>query len=44
MTARMLQLAIECDPQPPFDSGSPEKADAETRERATRYLASATAA
>ena len=43
-TARMLQLAIEYDPQPPFDSGSLEKADAETRERATRYFAPATAA
>ena len=25
--AQMLQLAIEYDPQPPFDAGSPEKAD-----------------
>ena len=25
-TARMIQLALEYDPQPPFDSGSPEKA------------------
>lgn len=25
-TARMLQLALEYDPQPPFDSGSPDKA------------------
>jgi hypothetical protein len=24
--AQRLQLAIECDPAPPFDSGSPEKA------------------
>ena len=25
-TARMIQLAMEYDPQPPFDAGSPEKA------------------
>ncbi|HSP99781.1 MAG TPA: DJ-1/PfpI family protein [Candidatus Dormibacteraeota bacterium] len=25
-TARLIQLAIEYDPQPPFDAGSPEKA------------------
>ena len=25
--ARAIQLGIEYDPQPPFDSGSPEKAD-----------------
>jgi hypothetical protein len=25
-TARVIQLAIEYDPQPPFDAGSPEKA------------------
>ena len=42
--ARILQLAFEYDPQPPFDSGSPEKAGAERvarlrdmqRERITR--------
>ncbi len=28
-TAKLLQLAFEYDPQPPFDSGSPEKADSE---------------
>lgn len=28
-TARMIQLGIEYDPQPPFDCGSPEKAGAE---------------
>lgn len=28
-TARAVQLAIEYDPQPPFDSGSPAKADPE---------------
>jgi transcriptional regulator GlxA family with amidase domain len=36
--ARALQLIIEYDPQPPFDSGSLEKADAETRQRATELL------
>jgi transcriptional regulator GlxA family with amidase domain len=30
--ARAIQLGIEYDPQPPFDSGSPEKATAETVE------------
>ncbi|MBV9847910.1 MAG: DJ-1/PfpI family protein [Kutzneria sp.] len=43
-TARAIQLGIEYDPQPPFDSGSPDKASAEMvasvramldRERAT---------
>jgi cyclohexyl-isocyanide hydratase len=28
--ARTVQLMIEYDPQPPFDSGSPEKADPAT--------------
>jgi transcriptional regulator GlxA family with amidase domain len=28
--ARAIQLGIEYDPEPPFDSGSPEKASAET--------------
>ncbi|MEO8656026.1 MAG: DJ-1/PfpI family protein [Ramlibacter sp.] len=32
-TARMLQLALEYDPHPPFDSGSPEKAGPELIER-----------
>lgn len=36
--ARALQLIIEYDPQPPFDSGSVEKADAETQRRATELL------
>jgi transcriptional regulator GlxA family with amidase domain len=31
--AKAIQLAIEYDPQPPFDSGSPEKADPETVEQ-----------
>jgi cyclohexyl-isocyanide hydratase len=30
--AKGIQLAIEYDPQPPFDSGSPEKADPKTVE------------
>jgi len=33
-TARMVQLALEYDPQPPFDCGSPEKAG---RDRVERY-------
>ena len=32
--ARMIQLGLEYDPQPPFDCGSPEKAGAERVERA----------
>jgi cyclohexyl-isocyanide hydratase len=32
--ARMIQLVLEYDPQPPFDCGSPEKAGAERVERA----------
>lgn len=32
--ARMIQLGLEYDPQPPFDSGSPDKAGAERVERA----------
>ncbi|MDB5708054.1 MAG: DJ/PfpI family protein [Sphingomonas bacterium] len=31
--ARLVQLSLEYDPAPPFDSGSPERADAATRER-----------
>ncbi|WP_066649482.1 MULTISPECIES: DJ-1/PfpI family protein [Sphingomonas] len=34
--ARLVQLSLEYDPAPPFDSGSPERADAETL---TRYQA-----
>jgi len=30
--ARMIQLAIEYDPQPPFDAGAPSKVTPETRE------------
>jgi cyclohexyl-isocyanide hydratase len=33
-TARMIQLGLEYDPQPPFDCGSPEKAGAERVARA----------
>jgi hypothetical protein len=36
--ARALQLVIEYDPQPPFDSGSPEKADPKTKQDATEVL------
>jgi len=31
--AQAIQLAIEYDPQPPFDAGSPEKAPPEIVER-----------
>jgi hypothetical protein len=40
--ARALQLLIEYDPEPPFYSGSLEKADAETQRRATDLMAGAT--
>lgn len=36
--AESLQLAIEYDPQPPFDSGAPTKADASTLRLALRVL------
>jgi transcriptional regulator GlxA family with amidase domain len=40
--AQQIQLAIEYDPQPPFDAGSPEKVSAEVLEAArTRLLAAA---
>ncbi len=32
--AKTLQLIMEYDPTPPFDSGSPEKAGPETMQRA----------
>jgi transcriptional regulator GlxA family with amidase domain len=35
---KALQLAIEYDPQPPFESGSPATADAESRRLAMRIL------
>jgi putative intracellular protease/amidase len=36
--AQTAQLLIEYDPQPPFDSGSPTKADDATRARADEFL------
>ena len=39
VAARAMQLMIEYDPQPPFDSGSPEKAGAEVVARITEYAA-----
>src|SRR5918995_1194117 len=36
--AKALQLVIEYDPQPPFDSGSLAKADADTKRLATQVL------
>jgi transcriptional regulator GlxA family with amidase domain len=36
--AQACQLLIEYDPQPPFDSGALEKADAATRARADEFL------
>jgi putative intracellular protease/amidase len=36
--AQACQLLIEYDPQPPFDSGSLDKADAATRSRAQEFL------
>ena len=36
--AESLQLLIEYDPQPPFDSGAPPKADASTLRLAFRLL------
>ena len=44
--AEAIQLAIEYDPQPPFDAGSPQKAPAEIRARleaASRFRDRATA-
>jgi transcriptional regulator GlxA family with amidase domain len=38
-TARAIQLAVEYDPQPPFDSGDARDADPELKERALRLLA-----
>ncbi len=35
--AETIQLWTEYDPQPPFDSGAPEKATAQVRELATAY-------
>ncbi len=36
--ARALQLVIEYDPDPPFDSGAFETADEDTRRRATEHM------
>jgi transcriptional regulator GlxA family with amidase domain len=41
-TAQAIQLAIEYDPQPPFDAGAPQKASAAVRDAATKLLQSAT--
>jgi hypothetical protein len=38
LLAEALQLAIEYDPQPPFDAGSPVKTDASTLRLAMRLL------
>jgi hypothetical protein len=35
--AQAIQLAIEYDPQPPFDAGSPEKAPASVVELVRTY-------
>ncbi|QIS20975.1 DJ-1/PfpI family protein [Nocardia terpenica] len=43
VTAKAIQLAIQYDPKPPFDSGSPEKATEAVKERALELLGSATA-
>jgi transcriptional regulator GlxA family with amidase domain len=37
-TAKAIQLAIEYDPDPPFDAGAPEKAGAEIRDRVATVL------
>jgi transcriptional regulator GlxA family with amidase domain len=37
-TAEAIQLAIEYDPQPPFDSGAPEKAADHVRDAVSRVL------
>ena len=39
-TARGIQLALEYDPQPPFDSGSPETADPDAVARISALLGS----
>ncbi|MBX3027961.1 DJ-1/PfpI family protein [bacterium] len=40
-TARLIQLAIEYDPQPPFDAGSPEKAGPQLVGEALRLFSAA---
>ncbi|QIS15520.1 DJ-1/PfpI family protein [Nocardia arthritidis] len=42
VTAEAIQLAIQYDPQPPFDSGSPDKATENVRQRALELLGSKT--
>jgi putative intracellular protease/amidase len=42
--ARAIQLTIEYDPQPPFDSGAVELAGEQLRERATAHMIPATEA
>ncbi|WP_244942833.1 DJ-1/PfpI family protein [Streptomyces inhibens] len=37
--AQAMQLAVEYDPDPPYDTGSPEKADAELEQLALKLLA-----
>ncbi|MGW0809135.1 hypothetical protein [Nonomuraea sp. NPDC002799] len=37
-TAEAIQLAIEYDPQPPFDAGSPAKAPAAAKELLAKGL------
>jgi hypothetical protein len=39
--AQAMQLAVEYDPDPPFDTGSPEKASPELQQLALRLLANA---
>jgi putative intracellular protease/amidase len=43
MVAQAIQLGIEYDPQPPFDSGSPEKADPAVRELIRSLLSAGSA-
>jgi cyclohexyl-isocyanide hydratase len=38
-TAKMTQLAMEYDPEPPFNSGSPKTADPETVQQAISFMA-----
>ncbi|MEV0774127.1 DJ-1/PfpI family protein [Streptomyces sp. NPDC050428] len=38
-TAKAIQLAVECDPRPPFNSGNAADADPQLRELALRLLA-----
>ncbi|MBK9178010.1 MAG: DJ-1/PfpI family protein [Acidimicrobiales bacterium] len=40
VAARAMQLAIEYDPQPPFDAGHPERAGDEVRARLAEYARS----